>query len=332
MKNPIILIGILVALAAGVYFYSNYEPAAPMGPLTERATIRLASSKNLWAALPVLAMKQGYFEANGLKVEIEFVQAAKLAMDALVGGSVDCATVVETNIAFLGFTGNQDVTVAATICESSDSVVIARKSAGINVAADLKGKKLGLLPGTTSQIYAERLLEKHGLSLADVMVSNLQAPAMQPAFTEKAVDAVSIWQPFAANIAAAGGEDVVVLREPAVYEAMMNIAVGRKWAEENKESLLSFLKALKQAADFIEKEPAAAQTVLAAELNLEPALVASFWDQYRWEVQLDSAKLLAAIQSEGEWIQRSQQGFSDKVVPDYTAAGYVEASYLAELK
>jgi len=332
MNRRIIIIGLIAAAAAGGYFIKRSGSDGPAPTTVTVQTVRLASSKNLWAALPVLAQKQGYFEANGLKVEINFVQAAKFAMDALAGGSADCGTVVETNVAFLGYTGNKEVAVAATICESGDSAIIARKSAGITQASDLKGKKLGLLPGTTSQIYAERLLEKGGLTLADVQVSNLQAPAMQPSFIEKAVDAVSIWQPFASNIAKAGGDDVVILRDPSVYEAMMNIAVGRKWAQENKGTLLAFLKALRQAEAFIKDKPAEAQAVLAAELNLDPALVASFWNQYRWEVKLDSAKLLQAIQSEGEWIKRSQQGFGDKAVPDYAGADYIDGSYLAELK
>lgn len=337
MKRRTLIIAVFALAATGGYFFinngnKNANTPSPVGTESKLVIVRLASSKNLWAALPILANQQGYFKQNGLDVETSYVQAAKFAMDALVGGSADFATVVETNVAYLGFTGNKDVNVIATICQSADSAVVARKSSGINQPTDLKGKKLGILPGTTSQIYAERLLEKNGLRLADVQVVNLQAPAMQPSFIEKGVDAVSIWQPFAANIAKAGGDDTAVFRDPQAYEALMNIATKKEWATANKNTVVAFLKSLQMAADFMRSKPQEAQAVLAKELNLDAALVALIWEQYQCNVSLDATKLNHAFATEGEWIKRSQQGFADKQVPDYAGANYINGSFVTELK
>ena len=94
--------------------------------------VSLTTSKNIWCTLPILASERGFFEDEGLNVSIEFVQAAKFAMDALVAGSTDFATVVEANIAYLGFTGNRDVSVIATVVEAHDGAIVARRSAGIS--------------------------------------------------------------------------------------------------------------------------------------------------------------------------------------------------------
>ena len=253
------------------------DTASMASPSPATARVRLASSKNLWATLPIVAVMQGYFAEQNLKVDVEFVQAAKFAMDALIGGSTDAATVVETNVAFLGFTGNRDIGVIATICESDDSAIVVRKSAGIAQPEDLRGKRLGLLPGTTSQIYADRFLSKHGLSLSDVQVSNLQAPAMQASFVEKGIDAVSIWEPFASNIATAAGEDVAVFKEPGVYVGLMNIAIKKDWAKDHRGEVVRFVRALRKAESWVKANPENAQSLMAKKLNLDAGLVGRIW-------------------------------------------------------
>ena len=246
--------------------------------------------------------------------------------------TADFATVVETNLAFLGFTGNYDVAAIATICESDDSAIVARKSAGIAQPSDLKGRRLGLLPGTTSQIFADRFLSKYGLSLADVQVMNLQAPAMQAAFVERGVDAISIWQPFVTNIAKAGGDDAVTFKEAGVYVGLMNIAVRKSWASEHRSEVVRFVRALRKAEEWVKTNPEKAQTLMAKELNLDPGLVARIWSQYTFAVGLDQARLEKAIAEEGTWIQKTQPGFADKAVPDYAGAKYVDTTFLGEAK
>ena len=46
--------------------------------------ISIATSKNPWSALTIIAHKKGFFKEQGLEVDLQYVQAAKLAMDALI--------------------------------------------------------------------------------------------------------------------------------------------------------------------------------------------------------------------------------------------------------
>lgn len=327
--KPILLVVIFSVLSCKE---KSPVPAVQVQNSPATATVHLASSKNLWATLPIVAINHGQFASEKLEVRVEFVQAAKFAMDALVGSSTDFATVVETNISFLGFTGNRDIAVVATICESDDSGIVFRKSAGIAQPSDLKGKRLGLLPGTTSQIFADRFLSKYGLSLSDVQVTNLQAPAMQAAFVEKGVDAISIWEPFVTNISKAGGDDAAVFKEPRVYVGLMNVAIRKSWASDHRSEVVRFIRALRKAEEWVRANPKEAQALMAKELNLNPELVARIWSQYTFAVDLDEAQLEKAIAEEGAWIQKTQPGFADKALPDYAGSKYTDTTFLSEAK
>src|SRR6187200_2017229 len=65
------------------------------GSDAKESTVTITSSKNIWCTLPIVAHKKGFFEQEGLRTSIAYVQAAKFAMDALLAQSTTVATVVE---------------------------------------------------------------------------------------------------------------------------------------------------------------------------------------------------------------------------------------------
>jgi NitT/TauT family transport system substrate-binding protein len=278
----------------------------------------LAASRNLWATLPIIAQENGYFAEEGLQVNIEYVQAARFAMDALAAGQTDFATLVDLNVAFAGYAGNEDLSVIATVAHSRDSAIVARRSAGIQRPQDLAGKRIGVLPGTSSQIFADRFLAQHGVARDRVSAQNLQPIAIQTALVDGSIDAGSVWQPFVHNIVAAlGADNVVVFEDLQAYTGYMNIAVRRSWAAENSETAQAFLRALVRARDFVRDNPTEAQAIMAREINLDPAIVQAIWPQYDFVVELDAANLQQVVTEEGAWIRETQEGFSDRTVPSY---------------
>ncbi|MEZ6035886.1 MAG: ABC transporter substrate-binding protein [Planctomycetota bacterium] len=322
MKHPIRLAGALVAVGLLAWLVTRSCSASSSTP----TAVSLTSSKNLWCTLPIIAREKGFFADQGLEVSIDFVQAAKFAMDALIAGSTEFATVVEVNVAYLGFTGNDDVRIISTIADSYDGAITARSDSGIQNPADLRGKRLGILQGTTSQFFAERFLEKHGLSSKDVDVRNLQPVAIQSAIVEKAIDAGSLWQPFTHNIAQALKGQVKIFSDRDVYTGYMNIAVGKAWSGLNDETVQKFLRALIKAEAFVKANPDESQQIMARVVNLDLSTVQAIWGQYAFTLYLDSSKLESVIADEARWIRATQRGFDTKSLPDYKP--YMTSEYL----
>ena len=317
--TPVVL---LVVLGAGCY--------TPEGAgVPEPRDVTLTASRNLWTTLPVIALKHGFFEEEGLDVSLEHVQAATFSMDALVAGSTDFAAVVEVNVTYLGFTENRDLLVLSTIVESRDGAIVARRDTGISTPADLKGKTLGVLKGTTSEFFAEGLLRKYSLSAESVSIQNLAPVAMQASIATGAIDAASAWHPFIYNIETELLENAIVFSDPEVYTGYMNIATTPSYAQENPSVVRSFLAALRKAETFVREHPAEAQATMAREINLELEVVTAIWSDYTFELGLDVPVLLEAIDRQAQWIRQTQESFDGQSIPSYEQ--YFDPSYLERM-
>ena len=288
------------------------------------AKVTLATSKNMWCALSLIAYEKGYFKDEGLDVDLKYLEAGRYCMDAVVSGSADFGNVVEVNVAYLGFTGDENNCIIGTIVSSTSSAVVARKSSGISRPEDVKGKRLALSPGTTSDIFANRFLAKYKYTNRDVDVRKIQPLAIQGAVVAKEVDAASTWQPFVYNISKALGDDAVIFKDSTIYIGYENVAVRRGWAAKNPQTVTSFLKALRKAESFVKDNVSESQTMISRAINLDSAIVKATWGEYNMSLTMDDGTLTDAIGSIGRWIQ-TQEGYVDKPLPDYHK--YFDRSY-----
>jgi ABC-type nitrate/sulfonate/bicarbonate transport system substrate-binding protein len=293
------------------------------GQTAERVT--LATSKNPWSALTIIAQKKGFFKEEGVEVDLQYVQAAKLAMDALVSGSTQFSNVVETNLAFLGFTNNTDIEIIATHCESHDGAIIARTDAKIQSPKDLEGKKLGVLQGTTSQVFADRFIEKYKLDRSKIQIVNLTPVAIQSSILSKDIDAGSIWQPFVYNVKRQLGDGAVIFADDQVYVGYFNLAVQRDWARQHPQAVAAVLRAHLKAEEFARANREAAIELVAQEIGIEKEAVAQFWSQYVYRVQI-RPQLAQEIARQGEWIRNTQSQHQGQPLPSYQSA--VDDTYL----
>ncbi len=318
------LIVSLLSLSLLLTAYSGCRRQSGNGPDTQR--VSLATSKNPWSALTIIAHKKGFFKEEGLEVDLQYVQAAKLAMDALISGSTQFSNVVETNVAFLGFTGSKDIQIVATHCESHDGAIVARQDSNIRTPKDLEGKKLGVLQGTTSQIFADRFIAKHALK--NVQIVNLTTVAIQSSILSKDIDAGSIWQPFVYNVQKQLGNNAVTFADSDVYSGYFNLAVQRDWAKANPKLVEKALRAHIKAEEFAKSNKEEAIALVAGEIGIEKEALQHFWDQYVYRVQLRRA-LAQEIAREGEWIRDTQTQHKGQPVPSYDWG--IDHSYLRSI-
>ena len=292
------------------------QDKATLKPLTK---VTLAASKNLWTSLALVAKAKGHFAEEGLDVTVVYQDGGRYCMDALLAGSAEFATVVEVNIAYIGFAGNHNVSVVGSMVESTSCGIVARKSAGIHAPADLKGKSLAFSPGTGSELFATRFLTANGISREDVQLRKLQPRAIQGAMVAKEVDAAATWDPFIENSRRALGDDAIAFFDPKAYVGYMQVAVRRDWAAQNPETIEAFLRAMNRASEFIQAEPGASQVLLAQETAMNLDLVQAIWDYFDFSLSMDSAKLTTAVADVAVLIQANEKAFSDKPTPDYAA-------------
>ncbi len=153
--------------------------------------------------LPI-ALERGFFEKQGLDVTIARPYATGVdALNALQAGESE---IVQVGVPMIGavlrgmdlvalgnYSGN-----ATKLGSDATMAIIAGKDSGI-VKGDLKslkGKKIAASFGTINHLYILALLEKAGLTPADVTLVNTPPPDMTVALLAKGIDAFSGWDPW----------------------------------------------------------------------------------------------------------------------------------------
>jgi NitT/TauT family transport system substrate-binding protein len=141
-----------------------------------------------------IAQEKGFFDEEGLEVELIVMEDPKIRMPALAAGQLDVAvTTVDTVLNFLSANQGYRYLFAIDDSKGGDGIV-ANKD--ITSVADLKGKSVAYGEGSVSQFYLGVLLKEAGLSFADVETQNMTAGDAGAAFVAERVDAAVTWEPW----------------------------------------------------------------------------------------------------------------------------------------
>ena len=211
-------------------------------------------------AIPI-ALERGFFEKQGLDVTI--ARPYPTGVDALNALQAGETSVIQVGVPMIGAVlRGMDVVALGNFSGSatkagSDATmaVIAREGSGI-VKGDLKslkGKKIATSFGTINHLYILALLEKAGLTPADVTLVNTPPPDMTVALLAKGVDAFSAWDPWPII----GVKDV-----PGAFEVVRGgdaiaylgfVVAFRSWVEKNPDITEKFLAATSEADQWMRK-------------------------------------------------------------------------------
>ncbi|MBF9032716.1 ABC transporter substrate-binding protein [Rhodobacterales bacterium HKCCE2091] len=237
-----------------------------------------------------LAIDNGYFEEQGLSVEVTAGEGSldaipKVATGAFPMGFAD----INSLIRFLDQNPGAPVTAVMMIYDSPPFAIVGRVSQGIEGIEDLEGSTLGAPPPDGAWAQFPILAEVNGIDVSTITVEPVGFPTREPMLAEGNVDAVTGFN-FSSYLSLARlgipEEDITtILFSDYGVELYGNaIIVNTDFAAENPEIVTGFLTAVAQGVQAAIDDPAAGA---AAVIDRNPAGDVEL-EQRRLELALDA--------------------------------------------
>lgn len=174
-------------------------------PVHAQSKVKLGVLKLTSSAPIFVGVEKGFFKEFGIEPELTYFQAAAPIATALAAGQVDVGATGLTAALYNIVLGGEQLWIVADKGREWPGYpltgIVVQKGlwdAGLRSVKDLKGKRIGVTQiGSTFHYHIGNILEKNGLTLAEVRIVPLQAMAATvEALKGKQVDAILVPQPF----------------------------------------------------------------------------------------------------------------------------------------
>jgi NitT/TauT family transport system substrate-binding protein len=255
---------VLAPAIAGMLLSSTalaQNPASPGGTASKGADVP-AASRPLdilidWQAEPTylgiyFAKDQGYFSALGYNATITQSWGANQAVAAIAAGRYLIGT-ASGGATVLGYNNGADVVSLGVLYQKIPTVIYGRAGEKIAKPSDLKGKRIGIYPGSITSNEFDAFLKLNGLTRDDVRVVSLSGADI-PLLLAHQVDAVlhytemSPVQVETSNSIPPGDRKTFELRlsDFGVGGYGLNIITGQNTWKTQKDDLVAITKAIEQ--------------------------------------------------------------------------------------
>jgi ABC-type nitrate/sulfonate/bicarbonate transport system substrate-binding protein len=277
---------------------------------------------HLWAA-----WRRGYFEREGLDVEVVLMRGTAPAVQAMIAGSIS-AGLIANDGPIAAVEQGMDIAMIAGGSKITHMIIGGKN---YKTYEDLRGATIGSSTLTSGTAFVlRRVLKTKGLEYPrDYNLLNIGGTA--PSFAALSAGRIAAAMqaaPYSFQAQEAGFNVIGRVADVLPNYLLSAYSVRRSWAERNRPQVVRFLKAVLRAKKWLEQDRKAATQFLAKEFQLSLSLAEKGLDYYlanqAWhpelEIELDGLKTMVEIYAE----QTGVKG------PVPSPEKYVDSSYLTQ--
>jgi ABC-type nitrate/sulfonate/bicarbonate transport system substrate-binding protein len=249
-----------------------------------------------------VARDNGLFAAEHLQVESQVFATGREALAATLDGQLDAALVYSTPLVLASMRG-EDVVILTTLHRAEGLTGVAvNPRTDIRTPADLRGRRIGVTPGTSSQLALDVLLAEGGLGPTDIRAVPGQPRELMAGLRGGELDAASLWVPNLLVVTADQPGGARLLTSEA-YTEMSMLAGLRTRIEARRSEVTRFVRALLRAQDLIRRRPEMVMTTLRPRFpQLTSDQLERVVSHSRFELGLSNL-LLSALRQESAWLE-----------------------------
>ncbi|WP_374018765.1 ABC transporter substrate-binding protein [Paenibacillus thiaminolyticus] len=281
-------------------------------------------TRSIFYAPEYVAMGKGFFEEEGLEVELQTTFGGDKTMTALLSGAIDVALVGSETSVYVAQQGAEDPVINfAQLTQTDGTFLMARHAESTFDWNDLKGRVfLGQRKGGMPQMAGEFTLKKHGIDPhGDLeLIQNIDFANVASAFASGTGEYVQLFEPQASIFEKEGRGAVVA--SFGVESGLLPYTVfmtKQSYLTKNKEAVQKFTNAVYKAQKWVESESpeAIADIIMPFFKDTEREIVISSVKRYKDQGSfaadpvLDDkewSNLLDVLDSAGELKERIEYG------------------------
>ena len=261
-RNFVVVILVVAIVAVGAYLL---RPATSP-PKGEPFKVTM----HLWPGYyhSFIAREKGFFEEEGVNVELKIVEDIDANLRAFVDGKADAAFGLQSDAMLMAAGGIPVKIVYIVDYSNGGDVVISHPN--IRTISDLKGKRIGVdkLNGFNHVFMAE-LLRINGLTEDDVEILPVSASSVPKALAEGRIDAGQTWEPYTSE-ALANGYRLLASTADAPGIVTDVLMARSDTVERRAPEIRALLKGLFRALDYRDRNESDAYAIMSAATGVAP--------------------------------------------------------------
>lgn len=213
-----------------------------------------------------LAEKEGIFEKNGLKVDIQEFSSTTESANAFVGGQTDFVTFASSET-IAPFTRGADYKIVLETDKSNGCEGLVA-TPDIKSVADLKGKTIATQMYSVDHMFLLTLLDENNMTEKDINIVDMSIQESGNAFIAGQCDAACIWDPYFSQARDAGG---TVIFSSADNPDLITDVVGASSdiIKNNPEAVEALVKSYFDAVEYWKEHPEEANAYMGEKMGVD---------------------------------------------------------------
>jgi sulfonate transport system substrate-binding protein len=323
MRKKLMVTAALVTIGAGHVFggakadqNTNNPRIIRVGDIAGYEIIKIADEKGFF---------KEEFEKDNIEVQIYNFLSGPPEIEALAAKNLDLALMGDQP-AVQGISNKVGIHIISGVSDGTEgNGLIVRTDSGINRIADLKGKRVAVPVGTTAHQTLIRMLEKNGLTVADIELVNLGAGDIPTSIQSGNIQAAVAYEPGLTNAEKSSNGAVRKLATAAGYKQIMSVFVARdSFTSEYPELAVKFLKAIRRAVLWRNENFEESLILTANRIGIDPEIL-------RISLELTPPKLALNEQHRAAILETSDYLYKNGITAEkITAAQAFEDKYAKE--
>lgn len=215
-----------------------------------------------WVAFAV-AEEQGYFAAEGIDVEVQYIGGSSDVLSALSTNNVQIGAPTPEAV-FPAREKDQDVIMIYNFTRGPVQYLAVKPDSGIKSFADLEGKTIGTSTlESGAKLLSDAMLREEGVNLDDVdYIATGTGVAAMEALDQDRVDALMLWDTEFTKMEQVGMDLEYIKPEPFAELFSTTFVAQEDWVNNNPEAVKGFGKAWAMGTVWADENPEAAIEML----------------------------------------------------------------------